>query len=414
MKILVFTSLFPNNVWPTQGVFIKERMCAVSKIEGVELKVVAPVPYFPPIKIGQRWRYRQVAQEEVIEGLEVTHPRYFMTPKIGMSLYGLFLCLSVLPHLKRLQRTFNFDVIDSHFVYPDGFAAVLLGKIFRRPVTISARGSDVNVYKDLRVIPHLLKYALNRADRVVAVSQALAGTIEGLGIPKEKIAIVPNGVDGSKFFPEPQNEARKKVGLRSGKVLLSIGHLTRNKGFDLLLHALKILVSRRNEADLQMIIIGEGVMHGELEQLVASLGLHKQVRFIGALPHHQLRVWYSAADVFCLASDREGWPNVIVEALACGTPVVATRAGGIPEIVNTRHLGILTERTPPALAESIAEALDRTWDREVIAREAQKHRWEEAAQRLLTVHDAVSLDYKRVCSVGFAATLEVGRRKGMR
>lgn len=389
-------------------------MCAVSKIEGVELKVVAPVPYFPPIKIGQRWRYRQVAQEEVIEGLEVTHPRYFMTPKIGMSLYGLFLCLSVLPHLKRLQRTFNFDVIDSHFVYPDGFAAVLLGKIFRRPVTISARGSDVNVYKDLRVIPHLLKYALNRADRVVAVSQALAGTIEGLGIPKEKITIVPNGVDGSKFFPEPQNEARKKVGLRSGKVLLSIGHLTRNKGFDLLLHALKILVSRRNEDDLQMIIIGEGVMQGELEQLVASLGLQERVRFVGALPHHQLRIWYCAADVFCLASDREGWPNVVVESLACGTPVVATKAGGIPEIVNAHHLGILTDRTPDALAGSIEEALGRTWDRDAIAREARKHRWDYAAQKLSSVYDAVKADSKQACTVGFAAPLEAGRRKGMR
>lgn len=414
MKVLVFTSLFPNNVWPTQGVFIKERILAFSKLAGVALKVVAPVPYFPPIKMGRRWQYRQVVREEVIEGMEVTHPRYLMTPRIGMSLYGLLLCLSVMPHLKRIQKTFDFDVIDSHFVYPDGFAAVLLGKIFKKPVTISARGSDVNVYKDLRVIPHLLKYALNRADRVVAVSQALADAIEGLGIAKGKIAVIPNGVDCSKFFLEPQDEARKKVGLRSGKALLSIGHLTRNKGFDLLLHALKILIDRRKDNDLQLIIIGEGPMQGELEQLVVSLGLHERVRLVGAMPHHQLRAWYNAADVFCLASDREGWPNVVVESLACGTPVVATKAGGIPEIVNASHLGILTERTPNALAGSIEEALDRTWDREAIAREAQKHQWGQAAQRLLTIYGAVKMDYKQTCSAKFAAPLDAGRRKDMR
>ena len=414
MKVLSFTSLYPNNLQPTQGVFIKERMCAFSKLEGVTLKVVAPVPYFPPIKIGQRWQYRQVVEKEVIEGVEVTHPRYFMTPKIGMTLYGLFLCLSVLPHLKRIQKTFDFDLIDSHFVYPDGFAAVLLGKILKKPVTISARGSDVNVYKELRVIPHLLRYALNRADRVVAVSQALASTMEGLGIPKEKIVVIPNGVDCAKFFRESQYEARKRVGLRPGKALLSIGHMTRNKGFDLLLHALKILIDRRKDADLHLTIIGKGTMQRELEQIIASLALRERVRFVGALPHDQLRAWYSAADVFCLASDQEGWPNVVVESLACGTPVVATKAGGIPEIVYSHHLGILTERTPHALAEGIEEALDRAWDREAIAREAQNHQWSQVAQRLLTVFEGVNIDHTQTRSVGFAAPLEADRRRGMR
>ena len=405
MKVLVFTSLFPNNVWPTQGVFIKERMRAFSSLEGVALKVVAPVPYFPPFKIGRRWQYRQVVQEEVVEGIEVTHPRYLMTPKFGMSLYGLFLCLSVLPHLKRIQKTFDFDIIDSHFVYPDGFAAVLLGKILKKPVTISARGSDVNFYKTLRVIPYLLRYALNRADRVVAVSQALASEIEGLGVAKEKIVVIPNGVDHSKFYQEPQDEACKKVGLRSGKTLLSIGHLTRNKGFDLLLHALKILTDRRKYQDLQLVLIGEGIMRCELEELVAALGLHERVRFVGAMPHHQLRAWYNAADVFCLASEQEGWPNVVLESLACGAPVVATQVGGIPEIVNASHLGILTERNPHALAGAIGEALDRTWDRESIAQHARQHSWDQAARDLATVFEVARAKYERTHSAVLAGRL---------
>ena len=263
----------------------------------------------------------------------------------------------------------------------------------------------MNVYKDLRVIPHLLKYALKRADRVVAVSQALADAIEGLGIAKGKIAVIPNGVDCSKFFLEPQDEARKKVGLRSGKSLLSIGHLTRNKGFDLLLHALKILIDRRKEDNLQLVIIGEGPMQGELEQLVVSLGLHERVRIVGAMPHHQLRAWYNAADVFCLASDREGWPNVVVESLACGTPVVATKAGGIPEIVNASHLGILTERNPHALARAIGEALDRTWDRECIAQHARRHSWDQAARDLETVFEVARANYERTHSAVLAGLL---------
>jgi len=389
MNVLVFTQLFPNNIWPNKGVFIKERMCAYSKLEGVALKVVAPVPYFPSVKIGQRWQYSRVVKKEIIDGIEVTHPRFFMTPKIGRSLHGVLLFLSVLAHLKQIQKTFDFDLIDSHFVYPDGFAAVLLGKVLNKPVTISARGSDVNVYKDLRVISHLLRYALARANRVIAVSQALAYAIEGLGISKGKIVVIPNGVDRSMFFPQPKDEAREKVGLGTGKTLLSVGHLKHNKGFDLLMHALKILVDCRKGDALQLIIIGEGAIQGELEQLVGSLGLHDRVWLVGAIPHHQLRAWYNAADVFCLASDQEGWPNVIMESLACGTPVVATKAGGIPEIVNAAYLGILTDRNPDALAGAIGEALDRMWDQKAIAREAQKHTWGQAVSALSEVYRSV-------------------------
>ena len=385
MKVLVFTRLFPNNVWPNRGVFIKERMCAFSKLEEATLKVVAPVPYFPSIKFGQRWQYSQVVKEEVIEGIEVTHPRFFIPPKIGRSLHGVLLFLSVLPHLKRIQKTFDFDIIDSHFVYPDGFAAVLLGKILKKPVTISARGSDVNVYKDLPVISHLLRYALAGADRVIAVSKALGYAIEGLGVSKKKIVVIPNGVDGSMFNPQPMNEAREKVGLEAGTMLLSVGSLTPNKGFDVLLHAFNILIDRLRSRTLQLIIIGEGAKQGELEQLVGALGLQERVRFMKAMPHGQLSAWYNAADVFCLASNLEGWPNVIMESLACGTPVVATQAGGIPEIVNAAYLGILTDRTPDALAEALEEALNRKWDRTVIAGEAQKHTWGQSARALFEV-----------------------------
>jgi len=170
MKVLVFTTLYPNNVWPNQGVFIKERMTQFARLDGCEVKVVAPVPYFPPIKANWRWRFSQVAPSEVRDGIEVYHPRYYMTPKWGMTLYGILMFLSVVLAVRKLRRDFDFDLIDAHFVYPDGFAAVLLGKCFNKPVVVTARGSDVNLYSAFPIIHRLLRYTLNEAKSVIAVS----------------------------------------------------------------------------------------------------------------------------------------------------------------------------------------------------------------------------------------------------
>src|SRR5262245_4414123 len=141
MKVLTFTSLYPNNIWPTHGVFIKERMTYFSALKECEVKVVAPVPYFPALRINHRWRFSQVCRQEIRDELEVFHPRYLITPKIGMSLYGWLMFFSVLSTVKKVQRNFAFDLIDAHYVYPDGFAAVLLGRLLRKPIVVSARGS---------------------------------------------------------------------------------------------------------------------------------------------------------------------------------------------------------------------------------------------------------------------------------
>jgi teichuronic acid biosynthesis glycosyltransferase TuaC len=173
MKVLIFTSLYPNNVWPNHGVFIKERMTQFAKLDGCDVKIVAPVPYFPRFKLNWRWRFSQVVRREFRDGVEVYHPRYFMTPKVGMVLYGWMMFLSVLPIVKKIQKNFDFDLIDAHFIYPDGFAAVLLGQLFGKPVVVSARGSDINLFETLPVIRKLLQYVLRKAARVIAVSQAL-------------------------------------------------------------------------------------------------------------------------------------------------------------------------------------------------------------------------------------------------
>ena len=401
MKILVFTSLYPNSQFPNHGIFIRERMAKFVRQSGHEIKVVAPVPYFPPIKGNARWKYSQVSDKETDDGIEVFHPRYLVTPKVGMMFYGVFMFLSVVAFIARLRRTFDFDLIDSHFVYPDGLAGVLLGRYFGKPVTVSARGSDVNLYRTMRLIRPLLRYALKKADGVVAVSRALKTAMVELGVPGDRIAVIPNGVDGDKFTQLSRAEARIRLGLSEGKIVLSVGHLAEVKGFELLVKAMKVLEQDTRAGNLRLVIVGEGGYRKHLEWLIASLGLSSRVLLVGAIAHAQLPTWYNAADLFCLASEREGWPNVLMEALACGIPVLATPVGGVPEILASPELGGFLERNEAAIAKAIIDGVTRQWSAVPFQRFAEAHSWDRVARDLELVF--ASAIRRKSTSCGVAA-----------
>jgi glycosyltransferase involved in cell wall biosynthesis len=389
MKVLVFTSLFPNNVWPNHGVFVKERMCEVARLGRCELKVVAPVPYYPPIRYGSRAKYANVLKEEVIEGIQVYHPRYFMIPKIAMALHAFTMALSLLPFVRNLSRKFNFDLIDAHYIYPDGFAAVLLGAMLKKPVVVSARGSDINEFVRFPVIKRMLQYTIDRASTSVAVCQALKNEMIRLGADSRKIVVIPNGVDGKKFFPCLNQEARDMLGLPADRrIILSVGALIPRKGFDVVIHALKLLIQHPELTDLLFVIVGDGPKREALGDLVCSLGLKEHVRFVGEVPHQKLRYWYSAADLFCLASDREGWPNVVLESLACGRPVVATDVWGVPEILRSDAIGLLTKRNAQDIADTLSKALTKRWCRTTILDFAAQHTWKRSAESVQRVFDS--------------------------
>jgi glycosyltransferase involved in cell wall biosynthesis len=389
MKVLVFTSLYPNNIWPNHGVFIRERMTQFARLDACEVKVVAPVAYFPPINFNWRWKFSQVARREFRDGLEVHHPRYFLTPKVGMIFYGWMMFLSVLPVVKKIQEKFDFDIIDSHYVYPDGFAAIQLGRFFKKPVVVSARGSDINLYRTFPLIRKLLQYVLRNADGVIAVSRALKQSIVQLGIPDRRISIIPNGVDTETFYPMLKEQARRELGLQCSRLLLSVGNLTPNKGFDLLIGALPMVVEKLDKENVHLAIVGDGPLRNELKAMISSLRLNSRVHLVGAVPHTKLRFWYGAADVFCLASQREGWPNVILESLACGTPVVATRAGGIPEILSSNILGLLTERNEIQISRAILAALGKKWISKELVEHARNHSWNHTAVEVMGVCQSV-------------------------
>jgi len=391
MKILVFTGLYPNNVWPNHGIFIQQRMAEVAKLPQYDMRVVVPVPYYPPIPMGWRAAYRKIVSSQIVDGIQVDYPRYFMIPKMAMVLQGVMLFCSVLPFVLRLRKSFPFEVIDAHYVYPDGLAAVLLGWWLQVPVVVSARGSDLNVFEQLPIIRRIIQWTLGRARAVITVSQALKDVTVRLGIPSDKVTVIPNGVNSEKFSPMPKVDARQKLGLPVGKrkVLVSVGHLTPNKGFDLLIKTLKRLSEKSYETTPLLIIVGGGAYSKVLERLTEDLGVTQWVRLVGATPHDQLIWYYNAADIVCLLSEREGWPNVILEALACGRPVVATQVGGIPEILTSPQVGRLVEREVEPLTQCLEQALQQEWNVSKIVEHAKAFSWPRTARSVGEVLNAV-------------------------
>jgi glycosyltransferase involved in cell wall biosynthesis len=288
-------------------------------------------------------------------------------------------------------------------VFPDGFAAILLGRVFKRPVVVSARGSDINQFASFRLIRPLLRFTLLNADGVIAVCQALKDAMVELGIPAGKISVVSNGVDPRKFYPVEKTSARRQLGLPQGKMVLSVGGLIPRKGFDLVIRAMKAVIDGYGEKEAWLAIVGEGPSRNDLLGLVASLGLSERIRLVGAVPHHDLVTWYSAADVSCLASSREGWPNVILESLACGTPVVAANIWGIPEIIRSDEVGILVNRSADEIGGAIFRALNRPWDHASLVRFANGHTWDDAARSVRRVFETV-LERRHGCSPLIEAT----------
>jgi glycosyltransferase involved in cell wall biosynthesis len=351
-----------------------------------DLRVVAPVPYFPKINISEKWyRYTKVAHFEHIDGLPVWHPKYFILPKLSMSFYGEYMYWSTRRLIEKLDSEYNFEAIDAHYVYPDGYAAAKLAKRLKKPLVISARGTDINLYAEIPLVRKKLLSAMQYADRLIAVSQSLKDRMCTLGINEDKIEVIPNGVDFDKFYQVDKKQARQDLSLpMDRKIIFSVGLLTDRKGFHFLIDAMALLKKKHSKADLPLLlIIGEGERRAKLEAQVQRLDLVNHVRLVGAVPHNELYNYYNASDVFTLVSSREGWPNAVMEALACGIPVVATSIWGIPEIIKSEDYGILVEKQDPALiCEGLYEALSRSWDRNKILTYSRQFDWNDVANKV--------------------------------
>ena len=377
-KLLVFSSLFPSNKRANAGVFIRERMFRVG--QHIPVIVVSPVPWFPMQGIIRYWKphFRpQPGPYEEQEGVKVYFPRFLSVPGLLKSYDGFFMALGSLSTLIKLQKQFN--IIDAHFAYPDGYAATLLGKWLKTPVTITLRGTEVPLSKMPGRKTRLLT-ALKNATRVFSVSDSLKQHVISLGAESDKIRVIGNGIDIVKFHPLPKSVARAALNISEDvKVLVSVGGLVDRKGFHRVIEILPALVAKY--PGLIYLIVGgdspEGNIRERLEDQVKTLNLEENVRFLGAYPSEQLKVPLSAADLFVLATANEGWANVFLEAMACGLPVITTEVGGNKEVVNDPELGIVVPfGNSEVLLAALLQGFETVWDRPLIIQYARENSWD--------------------------------------
>lgn len=376
LRILTFTTLYPNAAKPQHGVFVENRLRQLLASEEVSARVLAPVPYFP--FRGEKFgRYATFARAPLFEnrfGIEIDHPRFLTIPKIGMAAAPFLLYATARLAVAPLVRAGHvFDLIDAHYFYPDGVAAMMLGRALGLPVAITARGSDINVIPDHPVARRLIRWAASRADGVIAVSGALATRLSELGIERSRITVLRNGIDEKLFRPTTPFAVQGHV--PPSPLAVSVGNLVPLKGHDLAISAL------RQIPELRLWIVGGGPERSRLEALTRSLGVDGRVSFLGVLPHERMPEIYSAADVLILASEREGWPNVLLEAMACGARVVATNVSDVPDVITQPAAGVwIRERTVAELVRALREVLAKPLPRDQTRAHALAFTWNATTQ----------------------------------
>lgn len=377
IRTLLFSSLYPSSVRPGHGIFVETRLRELLASGQVETRVVSPVPWFFSTnpRYGDYARMASTPKRETHHGVDVLHPRYLLLPKVGMSMAPLAMALGAVPAVRQLlSEGFDFDVIDAHYYYPDGVAAALLAKWFNKPLTITARGTDLNLIPQYSLPRRMMQWAASKADASIGVCSALIDVLRGWGVAEQRLHVMRNGVDLLRFRPLPQDDMRRELGLQGSPLIVSVGYLVERKGHHIAIEALANMTSAYPQAHL--LIIGEGEERQNLLALARTLGLESRVTFTGALPNAELLRWYSAADLMILASSREGWANVLLEAMACGTPVVATRIWGTPEVVANETAGrLVAERDGAAFAEAIADLLKAGVDRAAVRAYAEGFSW---------------------------------------
>jgi glycosyltransferase involved in cell wall biosynthesis len=384
LRLLTFSTLYPNAAQPNHGVFVENRLRHLVASGTAESTVLAPVPWFP----GRGLDLAAVPARETRHGLVLHHPRHAAPPGLGMWTNPFTLYRAARAALRGLLRDgLRVDAIDAHYLYPDGVAAVWLGREFGLPVVITARGSDTSLLPRYQVPRWLIQGAIAGADALIAVSAALREELLALGAPPGKVTVLRNGVDLGLFRPPADRAALRAALGVEGKVLLSVGLLIPRKGHHLTIEALAALPGHT------LLVLGEGPERAALEALAARCGVADRVRLLGARPHAQLPEFYGAADAMVLASSREGWANVLLESMACGTPVVSSPAWGSREAVAAPAAGlVLDTATPATIAAGVRQLLATPPDRAATRAYAEGFGWDETTAGQLALFRRVIQD----------------------
>jgi teichuronic acid biosynthesis glycosyltransferase TuaC len=383
IRVLSLSCVYPTPVEPSRGLFVRSRLLALAA--HTRLQVVAPVGLVQWGASGAR-RFGSANPSRRADGdVPVYHPRWLYPPNAGWP-NGPLLFLQLLATLAGLRGSFRWDILDAHYGHPEGVAAALCAVAFRCPFVVTIRGSEL-VHARRRMRRKLLGWSLRRADRVVAVSDELRALAIELGVPAERVALVRNGVDLDLFSPRSRDEARERLGLDGElRVVLSAGRLVAEKGHLFVLDAMRPLLDA--DPRLRLAIAGGPGREGSTFERDLRLRLEApewrgRVILLGEISQLDLAEWMSAADLFCLGSLREGCPNVVVEALACGLPVVATRVGATPTLIPSEEIGVLVPAgDSKALEGALGRALATEWNRERVAAWGRSRSWSQVAEEI--------------------------------
>ncbi|APR82233.1 Glycosyl transferase, group 1 family protein [Minicystis rosea] len=391
MKILLFTTLYPASDAPTRGTYNQNLWNAVGR--HADIRVVGALPWWTRTHRPQDILF---VQRESRFGLDAAFPSYFSIPGVH-GLHGHAMSLSLAPYLALVHRTFPWDVVVASNGYPDGVGAADIAAVSRAALVQNVIGTDVNALAQRGELRPQIRWALRRAGRVIAVSEDLADRAAELDVPRHRIVAQHNGVDGATFVVRDSAAARRQVGLEhDGPVIVYVGNVRIAKGTKVLVEAMAPLARKHGRGDALLCIVGGGEAEAEVTARVRELGLERTVRFCGRRLHHEVPHWISAADVLCLPSYMEGCPNVVLEALASGRGVVASRVGGIPELVRDGETGVLVPpRDPEALAEGLARALGRRWDPEKQRASVQYLSWDAVAKAYRDHIEAAIEEHRR-------------------
>ncbi len=394
MRVLTVTSLWPNSAQPNHGIFVENRMARVHATGQAEITVIAPVPWFPssaPV-FGPYATFAKVPAREERHGIRVEHPRYGTIPKVGMRVQPRLYYAALARCARRLiAETGPFDLIDAHYFYPDGVAAAALAHDLNLPLTITARGTDINLIP-LESDParQAILTAAAQAGASITVCEALRAEMIGMGADGGRIHALRNGVDLDTFSPPTTDRGALKLALgvpADAPLVVSVGGLVERKGHHLTIDA----VAAQPEVHLR--IAGGGPEEQALKARIAALGAEDRIRLTGPLPHSALADFYGAADLSVLASSREGWANVLLESMACGTPVVATDVWGTPEVVAAPEAGLLCSRDAGSIEAQVAALLAGLPKRAATRAYAERFSWDDTVQGVLKVFQSVIAEY---------------------
>ena len=404
VRMLTLSSLYPSEARPRHGLFVENRLAKLVESGDIRARVIAPVPWFPLTAgvFGEYARYAATPRAERRRGIDVAYPRYPMVPRVSTALQPALVASAMARSLSSARAEgFDFDLIDAHYFYPDGVAAATVAAAYRKPLIITARGSDINVIAQLPGPRRQMLQAARSASAIISVSAALKAKMVDLGMDAERIFVLRNGVDTSVYAPVEQAQARAVLGLTHGPVVASVGNLVPGKGHDLAVQSIARL------DDVVLLVVGDGPQRASLERLARELGIGSRVQFTGELLPQQMSTVYSAADLLVLASSNEGWPNVVLEAMACGAAVVAADVGGVREILTAGVGGtIVLERSAEAFAAAINDRLTRVGERAAVRAFASQFSWDEVVRQQTELYQRVAAERVTLSRAAAAIAIE--------